>query len=644
MWEDPWGMPPPVEIGPAGGGHILPPPGARFEDGLNMNAFPGLGGEPERRRIQGTPHPRAGVPLGWEYQPPPPHSAPGAFQHHNLPPPGYQWPGQHTPAWAYGAASAGSVGLNTPYQREDGFSSTAWRPPEFGHDNRVDMAFNAGGDSYFSPPGANEQPVTSGSFFARAARSSSRHGHEHGHEHGHGHGHGHHRSHSRDHRRVDDNPWATPSGRRGGQREHWNEQVDSEEEGLSLDEEQDLHQARMRLMDRGHYSQVEREEPDRDLINSFTRMGIQDEQHQLTRHRDRSRGRQSTRPRKSALKRHGGRATSVDEAMLAYQEYDREQRQYRRLLRSREREQVAGMHNSYSPYATNNRLLEGQTYHEKDRISRPRDWRGDYSVKPGLLGRWSSISRHPSDVVEMYDQVKRNPHPLLQRVSSSSSHPPSLFVDLRFPLDAQMHGIFPRLGRPPINIDFAQMAAEPFSPHMRFFHPRLPWYIDIYSASALATGGRPALQHRGGIVGLTVWEVIEGIWKELQRPITSRDFYNQEMSAVMNNGRGRSSSMSSPHPLPPSSPYTGGFSPHSGGPQPITARDLVTAAFRSRCKSVGQLFGDPLRAPDVGRAESEEISQGVRRVDWLGMEEEWVWTGIQRRSGGLWEIKTRRMT
>ncbi|KAJ4490651.1 hypothetical protein J3R30DRAFT_3233632, partial [Lentinula aciculospora] len=124
---------------------------------------------------------------------------------------------------------------------------------------------------------------------------------------------------------------------------------------------------------------------------------------------------------------------------------------------------------------------------------------------------------------------------------------------------------FPSLNRPPSTIDFTQMACEPSTPHMRFYHPRLPWYIDVVSASAMSS--------RAGAV-------IEGVWRELQRPITSRDFYNEEMGT--------------------------------------------------------------LDSGHIGEGEGAEISKGVRRVDWLGIEGDWVWTGIVRKSSGMWEIKTRK--
>jgi len=171
---------------------------------------------------------------------------------------------------------------------------------------------------------------------------------------------------------------------------------------------------------------------------------------------------------------------------------------------------------------------------------------------------------------------------------------------------------------------------------MRFFHQRLPWYIDVVSVSASGHRGRMNVGVGMGVMGLTVYEVLEGVWKELQRPITSRDFYNEEMGAVM-------SAMPS-SPYTPHSPFPGGFanppSPGRAGPQ-TTARDLVTVAFRARCKAVGQLYGDHPMA-EMGQAEAGEISKGVRRIDWLGMEGEWAWTGIVRK-GGMWELKTRRV-
>ncbi|KAE9404707.1 kinase-like protein [Gymnopus androsaceus JB14] len=311
----------------------------------------------------------------------------------------------------------------------------------------------------------------------------------------------------------------------------------------------------MNRMDRVYQDVHQAEDTNWDLLDSFGDMGISEPQH---RSRSRQRG-------------------------------------------SLERDRLAtGLANETMPH------LDGHAYTDQDRISRPRDWRPEYTLKG-----------------EITDPVRFNLHSLLHQISSS--HPP-MRIDLRYPIQSQLQNIiFPLLRRPPTSIDLAQMATEPPTPHMRFFHPRLPWYIDVVSVDVGMD-----------VMGLTVDEVLEGVWKELQRPIKSQDFYNEEMGAVM-------SAMPS-SPYTPHSPFPGEFtnppSPGLAGPQ-MTARDLMTVAFRARCKAVGQLYGDHPMA-EMGQVEAGEISKGVRRIDWLGMEGEWAWTGIVRK-GVMWELQTRRV-
>ncbi|KAJ3937807.1 MAG: hypothetical protein NXY57DRAFT_6741 [Lentinula lateritia] len=667
----------PEHFGGGDGGNIPPPRGARFEasQGLSMGAFPGIVDSGWGVR-PGTPHPRQQVPPGWDYQaPPPPHTAPGAFYHPNLPHPS-QMPAHYNnmpSPWAH----AHGQGQSTFTPREDGFSSLAWRPPDYDMDRASYVEY--GGGAYANdygrgpPPGSapprtglglgfgagggsenpyTDQPMNSGGYFANAGR--------------------HHRSHSRNHSRSrqrqepreDAYGWgAEPAGA-------WDEdQLDEEDE-----EEEGMRRARadlMRSMDRGHENATSGS-ADWDLIDSFSGMGIQDGQRDRSRHRGRSRSR-SRHPdrhrRKSAMKR----SYSNDMAPQASTNFNIEPH------RSRERMDRLAWPSQNSPYGSSNRLIENQIYGPQDRVRRPRDWRAEYSVKPNIFTRFSPRQWHSSDVIEMNDPVKRVPNSLLHR--TSSSHPPT-FIDLRIPIQTQMQlhaeqrthfgygsgGIFPYLNRPPNSIDFAQMACEPASPHMRLYHPRLPWYIDLMSTSAIAASradagpSTPGFGVGYGVIGLTVWEVIEGVWRELQKQITSRDFYNEEMGTVMTGGRTRSTSLTSHSPFSSHMPLTP-LSSNSALPlspghgydmygqpqlQPTqTARDLVSMAFRSRCKFVGQeLFGDSKRAKldfgHFGQGEAREMSKGVRRVDWLGMEEEWVWTGIVRKSSGMWEIKTRK--
>lgn len=63
----------------------------------------------------------------------------------------------------------------------------------------------------------------------------------------------------------------------------------------------------------------------------------------------------------------------------------------------------------------------------------------------------------------------------------------------------------------------------------------------MVSASAAAQGHHRQQHqyHRGGwggagaVLGLTVYEVLEGVWRELQKLATNRDFYNEEMGTIM---------------------------------------------------------------------------------------------------------------
>lgn len=84
-----------------------------------------------------------------------------------------------------------------------------------------------------------------------------------------------------------------------------------------------------------------------------------------------------------------------------------------------------------------------------------------------------------------------------------------------------------------------------------------------------------------------------------------------------------SSMTNSPHT--PLSPFPGGPPPSpgrgfSGGAPTTTARDLVTVAFRTRCKIVGpNLYGDQPML-EVSPGESSEISKGFGGlIDWVWM-------------------------
>lgn len=94
---------------------------------------------------------------------------------------------------------------------------------------------------------------------------------------------------------------------------------------------------------------------------------------------------------------------------------------------------------------------------------------------------------------------------------------PPILLDLRMnPLEGNALN-FLHLGRPHNNIDFAQLATNPPASHMRLFHPRLPWYIDIYE------------KHPNGV---TVFDVLTQMWQELLSQITGRHYWNEDLSDV----------------------------------------------------------------------------------------------------------------
>ncbi|PFH49831.1 hypothetical protein AMATHDRAFT_146663 [Amanita thiersii Skay4041] len=49
---------------------------------------------------------------------------------------------------------------------------------------------------------------------------------------------------------------------------------------------------------------------------------------------------------------------------------------------------------------------------------------------------------------------------------------------------------------------------------MRLYHPRLPWYIDIFATEPN---------------GITVHNVVQAIWTQLATPIHQRHFYTEEL-------------------------------------------------------------------------------------------------------------------
>ncbi|KIM37159.1 hypothetical protein M413DRAFT_448669 [Hebeloma cylindrosporum] len=192
---------------------------------------------------------------------------------------------------------------------------------------------------------------------------------------------------------------------------------------------------------------------------------------------------------------------------------------------------------------------------------RPRTWRGAYKSpsKGGLLSRLSSfLARNPA-----FNRTRIRLNPLI-------SHRPyrtelAVIYNMRFePL--------PHLGvhflkRPATTFDYYQLATPPPVDRLTVWHPKLPWYIKVRASTPN---------------GVTVHDVLFGIYTQLRRPICQDEYYTEALTA--------------------------------------RDRELLGLAFEERC------------AGDL-----REISGGVRRVDFFGGEVGFV--GLVRSRKGVWEMK-----
>ncbi|KAJ3847720.1 hypothetical protein EV368DRAFT_68874 [Lentinula lateritia] len=123
-------------------------------------------------------------------------------------------------------------------------------------------------------------------------------------------------------------------------------------------------------------------------------------------------------------------------------------------------------------------------------------------------------------------------------------------------------------------------------------HPRLPWAIKLRQASPLA-----------------VQDVLVGVWNSLQQPVSQVDYFNLDMTSA--------------------------YRFQNGPPQ--TGQELVCKAFRQCCRAIGEWYRD-----QTGMIESTQISMGICRIDWLGMENQSIWIGVMQ-VGRKWELQTRSL-
>lgn len=142
-----------------------------------------------------------------------------------------------------------------------------------------------------------------------------------------------------------------------------------------------------------------------------------------------------------------------------------------------------------------------------------------------------------------------------------------MYLDLRLPPGTVR---FRELQRNANSWDLMRFACEPPQPRMRLYHSQWPWVIDIVSQN-------PA--------GVTIGELLEGIWRCMQTPIAHADYWNNEMDE--------------------------------------RNREAVASAWAERTAS-----------------SEEEQMRGVRRVDYLIGKT--ILEGIVKGKDGMWELKLTR--
>jgi hypothetical protein len=150
-------------------------------------------------------------------------------------------------------------------------------------------------------------------------------------------------------------------------------------------------------------------------------------------------------------------------------------------------------------------------YSSKNLAKRPRDWRPDYNPRSGIAS-YISLGRHPSDIPEFTDPVKRTLNSLLLFKTTTE---PAMYWNLRQPPSAVS---FLQLNRPSNEIDLVQLATSPPADQMRLCHPRLPWYIDVFK------------RHPNGI---TIEDILIAIHTQLSTQIRQRHYYNEELDEVL---------------------------------------------------------------------------------------------------------------
>jgi hypothetical protein len=198
---------------------------------------------------------------------------------------------------------------------------------------------------------------------------------------------------------------------------------------------------------------------------------------------------------------------------------------------------------------------------------KPRAWRKGYR-SPSRTGfgnylaiLWRILFRRSSSIVP---RLRINP-----RISYNTRQRTSVAYDLRFdPTSGGSNLQFLSLNQELTAINLFQWATSPPTNRLMLWHPKLPWYLKVRQTNA---------------TGITVQDVLFGIFEQLRRPITQHEYYTDEVT-------------------------------HRD-------RELYSLAFEDRC------------AGDI-----DEILKGIRRIDFLGREVFFV--GLKPSKDGMLEIKT----
>ncbi|KAJ7185452.1 hypothetical protein C8R46DRAFT_1060627 [Mycena filopes] len=179
--------------------------------------------------------------------------------------------------------------------------------------------------------------------------------------------------------------------------------------------------------------------------------------------------------------------------------------------------------------------------------SRPPDWRHDY-VPPRRSQLISRLKRVRSGKLRInLEHCHLTPLLLMPQ-----SKVPVMSFDLRcdHPLDPDNLELLTTSGRPFNATDLTQLATTRPVRRLRFYHPHLPWFLDVHNS-----------QPNGVLVG----DVLQQLHEKLHKPIKPHDFHN----TVLNS----------------------------------SDREFITAAFRHRCDDRVDIMQQGVRRVDFLGAE-----------------------------------------